>query len=131
MRFELKDFGTDHWSTFAYADTCAVDYNGNIDISKLRVNELKRPIKSNGCGWKPEWGTRNNKGVITDHDHDDIDCLDDLEAIGLLKTGTLVNQYVALTELGLKVIAELRLHKSKGGQYRNFVSSILVKSEVT
>jgi len=123
--FELKDFGKDHWSTFAYAEICAVDNHGRMDIRRLRVNETKRPIRSNGLGWNPEYGTRDKQGNIPDTAHDDIDCLDDLEHIGLLVTGTLVNPTAVLTELGKKVAHELRVHKMNGGQFREFESEIL------
>lgn len=128
--FELKDFGKDHWSTFAYAETCCVDNHGRMSLARLRVNTTKRPI-GNGTGyshgheWDPAWGTRNKQGDIPDPAHDDIDCLDDLERIGLLVTGTLVNPTAVLTELGKKVVAELRVHKMNGGQFREFESKIL------
>ena len=122
---ELKDFGTDHWSTFAYAETCCVDNHSSLDLRRLRVNEVKRPIRSNGFGWKPENATRIKGGCIPDPDHDDIDCLDDLEKAGLLEwIGTLINPAIKLTEKGVKVTSQLRKPKSYGGQFGTFVPAM-------
>ena len=61
---EIKIFGKDHWSTFAYVETCCVDNMGRLDIRRLRINEAKRPIRSNGLGWNPKYGTRIKDGSI-------------------------------------------------------------------
>jgi len=117
----VAQFGKDHWSTFAYAETCCVDNRGRLDIRRLRVNESKRPIRSNGLGWQPSWGTRTKDGKIPDPTHDDIDCLDDLEREGLIEwIGTLINPAVKLTDKGKVVAAALRRHKADGGQFSTF-----------
>ena len=116
-----NDFGKDHWSTFAYAECCCVDNRGMLDNRRLRVNENKRPIRSNGHGWSPEYGTRLKGGLIPDPSHDDIDCLDDLESNGLIEQiGTLINPVVRITDKGAKMASLLRIHKSKGGQFSTF-----------
>ena len=118
---ELEQFGKDHWSTFAYAECCCVDNYGRLDIRKLRVNEVNRPIRSNGFGWNTKYGTVVKGGGIPDPQHDDIDCLDDLEKEGLLEwIGTLINPAVRLTKKGHKVAAGLRKHKANGGQFATF-----------
>ena len=118
---ELEQFGRDHWSTLAYAETCCVDSMGRLDLRRLRVNEVKRPIRSNGFGWNPKYATRVKDGGVPEPSHDDIDCLDDLENAGLLEwVGTLVNPAVVLTKRGMEVAAELRQHKADGGQFAAF-----------
>lgn len=129
---KLEDFGKDHWSVLAYAETCAVDSYGRMDVRRLRVNSPKRGIASQPYGpndWKPSYGTRLKDGSIPDPEHDDFDCLDEFEELGLIETGTLVNPFVSFTDLGLKVASELRQHKAKGGQFRDFESETL-KQEV-
>jgi len=119
---KLKQFGKDHWSTFAYAECCAVDYHGHLDNRRLRVNEEKRPIRSNGLGWEPKYGTFDKDGNIPDPSHDDIDCLDELEAEGLIEQiGTLLNPVVRLTEKGMEVATKLRQHKMNGGQFSTYI----------
>ena len=97
---EIKDFGKDHWSTFAYAETCCVDNQGFMELSRLRVNDSRHPVGSGmvlgRSAWKPEYGTLIKDGSIPDPTHDDFDCLDDLEEAGLLITGTLINPFAAL-----------------------------------
>jgi len=119
---ELKQFGKDHWSTFAYAEYCCVDSRGMLDNRRLRINENKRPIRSrsNGLGWDPKYGTRAKNGSIPDPEHDDIDCLEDLEREGFIEFGTLANLTVKLTDEGKVVAAALRSHKADGGQFSTF-----------
>lgn len=118
---KLEQFGKDHWSTFAYAECCCVDNRGRLDNRRLRINEGKRPIKSNGLGWDPRYGTMVKDGSIPDSAHDDIDCLDDLERAGLIEQiGTLINPVVKLTKRGMRVAAKLREHKATGGQFATF-----------
>jgi len=131
MLIEMKDFGKDHWSTFAYAETCCVDNRGGLALVRLRINRGKRPIGGHPYGnptWDPKYGTRIKDGSIPDTGHDDIDCLDDLERVGLLEwIGTLVNPAVKLTDVGLKVIAQLRQHKAGGGQFREFAPEMVYR----
>ena len=124
---KVNDWGKDHWSTFAYVECCCVDDRGKLDNRRLRINDEKRPIRSNGCGgWRPEYGTRIKGGNIPDPTHDDLDCLEDLEREGLLEqVGTILNPVVKLTEKGLKVSAELRAYKAHGGQFAAFQSALM------
>ena len=118
---EIREFGKDHWSTFAYVETCWVDDKGRLDIRRLRINESKRPIRSNGLGWNPTYATRVKDGSTPDPAHDDWDCLEDLEKAGLLELiGTMINPAFRLTKRGLKVSAKLRAHKATGGQFSTF-----------
>lgn len=118
---EIEQFGKDHWSVFAYSECCCVDSNHRLDNRRLRVNEAKRPIRSNGLGWDGKYGTRVKQGGIPDSSHDDIDCLDDLEKAGLIEQiGTLINPAVRLTKKGMRIAAKLRQHKATGGQFATF-----------
>ncbi len=122
IKIKRSFFGKDHWSIFAYTETCCVDNMGRLDIRRLRINETKRPIRSNGLGWKPEYGTRIKGGNIPDSAHDDWDCLEDLEEVGLLELiGTMINPVFRLTKEGLKVAAKLRAYKANGGRFAEFV----------
>jgi hypothetical protein len=88
--------------------------------------ENKRGIRSNGFGWKGEYGTRIKGGDIPDTQHDDIDCLDDLEEAGLLESiGTLINPCYKLTDKGFELAGQLRKHKSTGGNFSGFIPEFL------
>jgi len=112
---KLEQFGKDHWSTFAYAETCCVDNNGEMDNRRLRINEFKRPLRSNGLGWSQKYGTMVKGGNIPDPEHDDWDCLEGLENLGLLIIVSLVNALVVLTDERNRVAGLLRSHKANGG----------------
>lgn len=128
-------YGKDHWSLLAYVETRCVDYGGVLDVAHLRV---KNPAIGMGSrhapysrpGWKPEYGTRLagywNKDGTTDPnkrlpDHDDLDCLEDLEAAGFIKNfGTGLNPAYEMTKLGNRVASLLREHKTEGKHYSSF-----------
>jgi hypothetical protein len=130
----VANWGKDHWSTFAYVETCVVDHQP-LDRDRLRCNSDRHPhlmghrVAMASLGkWKPEWGTRL-KGFFIDggedrtkqlSDHDDFDCLEDMELAGLIEIMSVVNAKVMLTPKGIAVAAHLRAHKSRGGHFSNF-----------
>lgn len=118
---DVKLFGKDHWSTFAYVETCCVDNRGFLDNRRLRINETKRPIRSNGLGWQQSWGTRLKDHSTPDPNHDDIDCLNDLENVGLIESiGTLLNPRYKLTDKGKGAASQLRVFKMNGSNFIDF-----------
>lgn len=137
-RIPIKEFGKDHWSTFAYVETLCVDSIhkgvGTLDWKRLRVNEKSHPLHAinfqmTHVAWKRDFGTilrgyfRPNGKTDTRRrapDHDDVDCLDDLEAEGLLEVVSMANGYVRMTEKGRRIAALLRDHKSRGGSFAGF-----------
>ena len=128
---EIKQFGKDHWSLLAYVDTRCVDHKEVLDIVHLRTKHpaiATTPLGQNM--WEPEYGTRlkgywkedgtkdESKKLL---DHDDHDCLDDLEKAGLLTdVGTMINPFAALTKEGWRIATLLRQHKAAGGQFADF-----------
>lgn len=135
----MKDFGKDHWSLLAYIETLLVDSVhrgvGVIDKRRVRSNEKTHPMHavnanlSSAIRWKPEYGTRLSgfwiDGERTDpkrqlSDHDDWDCLNDLESAGLLEVLSEANGFVRLTDKGLTVAGLLRAWKAKGGVFSTF-----------
>jgi hypothetical protein len=123
-----------------YVETLCVDSIhggvGEIDKTRVRVNPKRHPlhaVKMYGerRTWKPEYGTRlsgfwkNGDAKATDpkrqiKSHDDWDCLNDLEAAGLVNVISEANGFVALTDKGREVAGRLRAHKSKGGFFATF-----------
>lgn len=141
-RIPMKDFGKDHWSTLAYVETLCVESSqkgvGTLDWKHVRVNENNHPLqainfRTTHVAWKRDFGsmlrgyfrpdgsvnTRRRRG-----DHDDIDCLDDLEQEGLIELLSMANGFVKLTDKGRRISGLLREHKSKGGSFATFVCEL-------
>ena len=122
----IEKWGKDHWSTFAYAETLAVDSgkDGLIipDRPRMRTNEKTHPHLTGdllGCASGSKYPTRLKEGEVKGHD--DWDCLDDAVREGLLTDeGTGLNRAFLLTKKGKEVANQLRNHKSDGGQFREF-----------
>jgi hypothetical protein len=134
----IIDFGKDHWSLLAYVETRCVDYKGILDKKHLRI---KNEIDKSGSDyyfsqteWKPEYGTRlfgyfKEDGTKDKHrqlkNHDDLDCLEDLEDAGLIENiGTGLHPAVKLRKLGIAVTSQLREHKTNGGTFATFIPVI-------
>ena len=130
----IEDWGKDHWSLLAYIECRCVDYGGIPSRDHMRINEKKHPGLANravmgGMEWSSKYGTRLNgfwKNGTTDPsrqlpDHDDWDCLYDLEAAGLIKdNGTGIHPLAEMTPKGREIAALLRAHKAEGGQFAGF-----------
>jgi len=127
----LNQFGKDHWSLLIYVEYRAINHKGALDMKHLRI---KNPAILNGMipqQWKPEWGTRlygywNKDGSANQQlklpDHDNYDCLDDLENADLVKSfGTGINPAFLLTKKGAEICSLLVLHKQEGNHYASFV----------
>jgi hypothetical protein len=136
---EVKDFSKDHWSLLGYIESRVnsnqvAPFTGELDRRHIRINEnthshlcgghLPREISS----WQESWGTRL-KGFWTEKgtdesrrlsQHDDFDCLEDLEAAGIIKIMSTVNMFIMLTEYGVKVASKLREHKMAGNNFADF-----------
>lgn len=122
----MEKWGKDHWSTFAYIETLAVD-NGGFAIpehQRMRTNEKIHPHlvgTSLGNSGGSQYPTRLKDGEI--QGHDDWDCLDDAIEEGLLvDVGTGLNRCYKLTKYGQKVASALRTHKQEGKTFTEFTS---------
>lgn len=121
---KLSTFGKDHWSTLLFLETQIVDKAFPIDMRRLRVNEIKRAFSNNTpIQWQDSYSTKLKDGSIVSG-HDDIDVIDDLEEVGLIKNnGTHLNIYPLLTDKGWKVCEAIRKHKGNGGNFKDFCLS--------
>jgi len=120
----MGEFGKDHWSTFAYLETCCVDNGGVVDIQRMRCAANRHPQFAHaGSDNGIRYPTRTKRGEIKNHD--DWDCLDDCELVGLIEnTGTALHRVYKITELGFAVAGQLRQHKANGENFDNFVPKI-------
>ncbi len=120
----IERWGKDHWSTFAYVETLAVDHQGfaKPEHERMRTNIQSHPHligRFNPDGSK--YPTRLKDGEVTGHD--DWDCLDDAVREGLLEDiGTGFTRCFKLTKYGQEVASALRKHKQEGKNIGEFVS---------
>jgi len=130
----IARWGHDHWSTFAYLETRAVDGKGIIDNQRMRCNpRLHRhfanldPITGEVHDGS-KYPTRLKDGE-TDR-HDDWSCLEDMVAAGLVTVQWRVRHAgamfgnseakVTFTAKGQALAAELWAHKANGGKWADF-----------
>lgn len=123
----MKSWAKDHWSTFAYLETIAVESGGKgmPDLRRMRCDIDRHPglavaSPMGGRAGMKKYPTRLKDGKQR-RDHDDWDCVDDMEAAGLIEIhGTGIHPIVKLTREGEKMAAKLRAHKGSGGHFATF-----------
>lgn len=124
MTVPVERFGKDHWSVLAYLECCAVDAKGKLDLRRMRCDADRHPGLVNAVldeiQLKKKYPTYlADRELLADHD--DWDCVDDLEAAGFVEqVGTGIHPVIKMTELGLEVAAALRAHKAGGGYFALF-----------
>lgn len=106
---EMERWGKDHWSLLGYLYTLAMDGKHEVDERRMRGDGAAYP-------------TRLRHGEEA-RDHDDWNCMEDLEAAGLINFISRVNGFFAFEERGLKLAAKLAQHKARGGSFSDFMSS--------
>lgn len=122
----MPQWGKDHWSTFAYAETVVVDKRGEPQRAKMRASGELHPHRV----YRTPMGTvldaadtpTRLRGGILLLGHDDWSCIEDAEHVGLIKDiGTGMHPRWRLTEAGAVMAGLLRHHKAQGGSFGNFV----------
>jgi len=119
--FSTHLFGKDHWSTFLYVASCVTGRDGFLDTAKMRCDPGRHPQFSNGSDLI--WPTRlfNGKEIL---DHDDWDCLEDLEAAELIvNIGTGLYPQFDLTVRGWVELRELQQYHQAGGRLVDYIAS--------
>lgn len=125
----MNKWGKDHWSTFAYLETLAVDGGKDgwaIPVrERMRTNEKTHPHLL-GSGYMTgafnasQYPTRLKEGEVKEHD--DWDCIDDMVREELLKdVGSGLHRAFTFTKLGIIAVAGLRKHKMSGENFGTFV----------
>lgn len=129
-------WGKDHWSTLAYAGSCVTEREGFMSGPSLRCKDTRVGIQREyGQSWNPQHGTRlngffqnQNDKTLMLPDHDDIDCLEDMESEEMVLLGTTVSMFVQLTDKGREFEEALRRFKQDGGNFCDFSNSPDCKS---
>jgi len=126
----ISKWGKDHWSTFAYLETLAVDGGKDgwaIPVrERMRTHEIRHPHLLGNSGFGSEsfhaskYPTRLKEGEVKGHD--DWDCIDDMVKEGLLEdVGSGLNRAFTFTKLGKECASKLRQHKMEGNNFGTFV----------
>lgn len=125
-RLPIEKWGKDHWSTFAYIETRCVDHKGVPNIQHMRCDGDRHPQfdhMTRMTGESGKYPTLYKGGKL--EDHDDWDCMDDCELLGLIENkGTGLHRVYKLTALGKLVAGQLRAHKMNGGNFATFTPTI-------
>ena len=122
-----EHWGRDHASLLLYVETRHLDHQGEIFPDNLRTNRPRHPHEwdqrrdaDSNWDWRPEYGTRLADGTRPSTEHDDWDCLEDMEEQELLISTGAPNLLVALSEYGVEVAGELRKFKGRGNPISEF-----------
>lgn len=128
----VGEWGRDHWSVLAYVETRCVDFKGVLDKDHMRTNALRHPglvgpkISMSALAKREsfQYPTRLRGDGKLQVDHDNWDCLYDLEEAGLIiDAGTGINPRAVMTPKGAKLAGELRAWKAAGGSFSTFEPS--------
>ncbi len=114
----MADWGKDHWSVLAYVETCAVEQQ-TLDRRRLRINPKRHPLLAHISWDNRDYPTMLGRGATLGN-HDDWDCIEDLEEAGLVNILSAVNTAVTMTELGTEIAHALRRHKLAGHNFAEF-----------
>lgn len=128
----LKDWGSDHWTTFAYLVTCVTGRDGEIENVKMRCNPRLHREFAHHMSYGGEYPTKTKRGDVAKHD--DWSCLEDMACMGLIKAYFRIKKATAifggsaakveLTDYGWRMaraIAEYRQTKGEGASMHEFV----------
>ncbi|MGR5558371.1 hypothetical protein ACQKQC_19035 [Vibrio fortis] len=118
----ISEFAKDHWALLAYVEDLCVNSSdgiGSIEKRRMRCNPERHPNESANYAWKDEYGSRITGGQVVPG-HDDWDCLNELEANGLVEVISMANLAIKMTQHGNEVTAMVRSHKAAGGNYASF-----------
>lgn len=118
----MAKWGKDHWSMLGYIETLCVDSTrggvGEIDFRLVR--------RKGGPDWKSSYGTRlwgffqSRDPKLLLRNHDDMDCLYDIESAGFVEVLSVANGFVKMTAAGSAMASLLREHKASGGMFATF-----------
>ena len=127
---KMEEWGKDHWGTFMYIEKLCTEGTEGIGVfnkDSMRCDQschpkLIGPVNNiNGVydGGKTLPTRLKNRNIS---DHDDWDCVNDMESYGLVKImGFESNPACILTKTGAILSHELRRYMVNGGSYEDFM----------
>jgi hypothetical protein len=130
---KTNQFAKDHWSLLLYLEGLCQNGKAGEGVPGVRYMRTKTNRAFIGAApWHPQYTTRIHAGdsdAVLEHvpEHDDWDCLNDLEGAGMVeRLGSPISGFnpaglaVKMTEKGLTTCLQIRLHKNNGGKLMNF-----------
>lgn len=139
----IEQWSTDHWSTFVYLETRAVDHGGVIDNEHMRCNvRLHRELANTANEVSQvDYPTRLAHDKMLSN-HDDWSCLEDMVDAGFIRAWQTAPSHIGLgstgkskikieiTDRGWLIAMKLRRHKAMGGNWGNFIVEAPAKKVV-
>ena len=126
--YTMDQWGRDHWSVLGYLYYRCVDGINGVGVPdrvNIQCNANRHPgLLVRYLGDVVD-GSKSNirlkHSVLPGPDYDEWDCLDDIEAEGLLSNvGTGINPKYKMTEKGNVAAGALLAHKARGGSLSDF-----------
>lgn len=112
----MELWGKDHLSTLLYIESRAVDGGGKPKIAQMRQwpGHPRRGWEGGGMPSGPTAHPTRLKDGSGLSNHDDWDCVSDMEAAGLVEWhGTGLQPIITLTDYGWLVAGALRRHRAE------------------
>ena len=140
LRIPPALWGKDHYSTLTYIETrCVESINGvgSPKIRQIQTNFNRHPYFDNShpaIGQHidgADYPIRLKDGIeLAGPLYDEWDVLDDLERWGLIENvGTGFQRVYRFLDEGNRIVGQLRAHKTRGGNYADFVPDPPVNEE--
>lgn len=116
-RIPPEEWGRDHNTTLLYLETRLVDGDGRPKFPQMRCNPSRHPHYQGDIARFVGWDDHEYSSRLANGDremgHDDWDCLDDMEASGLVvSVGTGANPCYRLTDAGWLAVGKLRRERA-------------------
>lgn len=131
----MEQWGKDHWTNLAYIECRCVDYRGELEARRMRINPARHPLLVSGSpmgdgpevDWASKYSTRYKGGAQLVPGHDDWDCIEDMETGGILVITSTSIPAVSLTRAGMLIAADIRQHKMGGKPFATYeINPILI-----
>lgn len=110
----IDNFGRDHWSTLLYVEHLCVDSSGYLSKNDSHMRSKHR------SRWDNKYSSILKDGTKADN-HDDYDCIADLEAIGIC---AYYGEKITLTDLGWRIAGQLRRNRAEGKPDQQFTPDL-------
>lgn len=119
----VAEFGREHWALFnrvASQVLSTPSHIATLERERMRCNDSthSRFLPLGYRPWHGSFGTSTKRETLPQHD--DWDCLDDLEVEGLVEIENSTLATVSLTSQGREVFKKLNEYRSRGGSMAAF-----------
>ena len=129
MSVPIENWGPNHWGIVAYIESVCrygEDGYGYPNLRRIQTNPDRHPeLQPRGhhslVSGSQEPIVLADGATLQSSEYDEWDCLADAEREGLIKNvGVPFNPCYRMTELGNKLVRQLRKHRRNGGRTNDF-----------